>query len=46
VVHKWAKEGNYSQAEFVAWLKARGIHNGESLTIALMTMPPENLEAA
>jgi hypothetical protein len=46
VVHKWAREGNYSRAEFVAWLKARGIHNGESLTIGLMTMPPENLEAA
>jgi hypothetical protein len=43
---KWEREGNYSQAEFVKWLKARGIHNGESLTISLMTMPPENLEAA
>lgn len=43
---KWEREGNFSQAEFVAWLKRYGIHNGESLTISLMTMPPENLEAA
>lgn len=43
---KWEREGNYSREEFVKWLKARGIHNGESLTISLMTMPPENLEAA
>lgn len=46
VVHKWEREGNYSQAEFVKWLKARGIHNGEALSWTLITMAPENLEAA
>lgn len=46
VEHKWAREGNYSRTEFVVWLKARGIHNGESLAINLMTMAPENLAAA
>jgi hypothetical protein len=45
-VTKWEREGNYSQAEFVRWLSDRGIHNGESLTISLMMMPPQNLEAA
>jgi hypothetical protein len=46
IVHKWAREGNYSREQFVAWLKARGVHNAESHTIMLMTMTPENLEAA
>jgi hypothetical protein len=46
VVHKWAREGNYSREQFVAFLKARGVQNAESYTIMLMTMAPENLEAA
>ena len=46
IVHKWAREGNYSREQFVAFLKARGVQNAESYTIMLMTMAPENLEAA
>jgi len=45
IIPKWEREGNYSRDEFVAWLKARRIQNAESLVIALMTMPPENLAA-
>jgi len=43
---KWKSEGSYAYDEFMWWLNRLGVPNASSLTSELLTMPPENLEAA